>query len=94
MIALYNQFHPQGFEVIAVAMAYDKPNHVVAMTKENKLPYRVVLDINGKHAKAFGRVWATPTTVLIGPDGTVSKSIIGAFDLTAMQTRIQQLLKG
>ena len=94
LITLYNQFHPQGFEVIAIAMTYDKPNHVVTMTKENKLPYHVVLDITGAHAKAFGRVWATPTTVLIGTDGTVSKNIIGAFDLMAMQTRIQQLLKG
>jgi peroxiredoxin len=94
LIALYKQFHSQGLEIIAVAMAYDRPNHVVAMSKANNLPYRVVLDLTGEYAKAFGRVWATPTTVLIAPEGKVSKSFLGPFKLNDMQTRIQHLLKG
>jgi peroxiredoxin len=94
LITLYNQLHPQGLEIIAIAMAYDPPNRVVAMTNEQKLPYHVVLDITSEYARAFGRVWATPTTLLIGTDGTVAKRVIGAFDLTDMQTRIEQLLKG
>jgi peroxiredoxin len=94
LIALYKQFHPQGLEIIAIAMTYDPPNQVVAMTKERKLPYHVVLDITSEYARAFGRVWATPTTLLISPDGTIAKREVGAFDLTDMQTRIEHLLKG
>ncbi len=94
LLALYQQFHPQGLEIIAIAMAYDPPNQVVAMTKERKLPYPVVLDLSSEHARAFGRVWATPTTLLIGGDGTVAKRVVGAFELTDMQNRIQHLLKG
>jgi peroxiredoxin len=94
LIALYRQFHPQGFEIIAIAMTYDPPNRVVAMTNEQKLPYHVVLDITSEYARAFGRVWATPTTLLINPEGAVDKREVGAFDLTDMQTRIEHLLKG
>lgn len=94
LVALYDRFHPQGFEVIAIAMAYDLPNQVVAMTKEQKLPYHVVLDITSEHARVFGRVWATPTTLLIGPDGAIVKREVGMFDLTDMQIRIEHLLKG
>lgn len=94
LIALYNQFHPQGFEIIAIAMPYDPPNRVVAMTNEQKLPYPVVLDINSDFTKSFGRIWATPTTLLISPTGAIAKREVGAFDLTDMQTRIKQLLKG
>jgi peroxiredoxin len=94
LVALYKQFHPNGLEIIAIAMAYDPPNRVVAMTHEQNLPYPIVLDISSEHAKAFGRVWATPTTLLISPDGSVAKRNIGAFDPNDMQTRIEQLLKG
>lgn len=94
LVALYKQFHPKGLEIIAIAMVYDPPNRVVAMTHEQNLPYPIVLDITSEHAKAFGRVWATPTTLLISPDGSVAKRDIGAFDPNDMQTRIEQLLKG
>jgi peroxiredoxin len=94
LIALYDRFHPQGFEIIAITMAYDPPSHVVAMTKERKLPYHVVLDVTSGHAKAFGRIWATPTTLLISPDGAIAKREVGAFDLTEMESRIEHLLKG
>jgi thiol-disulfide isomerase/thioredoxin len=94
LIGLYKKFHPQGLEIIAIAMVYDPPNQVVAMTNESKLPYPVVLDLSSEHARAFGRVWATPTTLLIGGDGTVAKHVVGVFDVTDMQNRIQHLLKG
>lgn len=94
LVALYKQFHPKGLEIIAIAMVYDPPNRVVGMTHEQNLPYPIVLDITSEHAKAFGRVWATPTTLLISPDGSVTKRDVGAFDPNDMQTCIEQLLKG
>ena len=92
LVALYQQFHPQGLEIIAIAMAYDPPNRVVAMANELKLPYHVVLDISSDHAKAFGRIWATPTSFLLGADGMVNKRIVGTFKLADMQDRIGKLL--
>jgi thiol-disulfide isomerase/thioredoxin len=94
LLALYQQYHPQGLEIIAIAMAYDPPNQVVAMTKEQKLPYHVVLDINSEYARVFGRVWATPTTLLVSSDGTVVKHVVGTFDIPDMRSRIEHLLKG
>ena len=94
LITLYKQYHQQGLEIIAIAMVYDPPNRVVTLSKESKLPYHVVLDMTSGHAKAFGRIWATPTTLLIAPNGTVAKHKVGAFDLADMQNRIEQLLKG
>jgi thiol-disulfide isomerase/thioredoxin len=94
LVSLYQQYHPQGLEIIAIAMVYDPPNRVVAIAKEQQLPYRIVLDLTSEHAKAFGHIWGTPTTLLIAPNGTVAKRKVGAFDLADMQTRIEHLLKG
>lgn len=93
LIELYQQYHSQGLEMIAVAMYYDPPNHVVNMTKAKQLPYHVALDLKAEHARAFGGVQLTPTTFLISPEGYITLQKIGQFDLADMQQRIESLLK-
>ena len=45
-VDLYRQFHSKGLEIIAVAMYYDPPNHVLEMTQAKQIPYLVALDLN------------------------------------------------
>lgn len=94
LIDLYTQYHESGLEMIAVAMYYDPPNHVVDMTKAKQLPYNVALDLNSAFAQAFGGVMFTPSTFLIAPDGSVVKKEIGLFNPAKMKTNIESLLKG
>ena len=65
--------------MIAVAMYYDPPNHVVDMTKAKQLPYDVALDLKSELAQAFGDVMFTPSTFLIAPDGSVVLQKKSAF---------------
>jgi peroxiredoxin len=94
LIDLYTQYHASGLEMIAVAMYYDPPNHVVDMTKARQLPYNVALDLNSEHAQAFDGVMFTPSTFLIAPDGSVVTKSLGLFDLAIMKKTIESLLKG
>ena len=94
LIDLYTQYHARGLELIAVAMYYDPPNHVVDMTKARQLPYDVALDLKSELARDFGDVMLTPSTFLIAPDGSVTLRKTGIFDLAEMKTRIESLLKG
>lgn len=90
--ALHTRFSSEGLNIIAVAMHYDRPDNVIAMTKEKRLPYHVALDPLGEAAKAFGNVRLTPTSFLIAADGRVVMQKIGEFNENDMQQRIQQLL--
>ena len=92
LLALYRQFHPDGLEMIAVAMAYDPPSHVVEMTRAKQLPYHVALDLNSAHALAFGDVRFTPTTFLITPEGKIAERSVGVFDYQSWQNRIAAML--
>ena len=94
LIDLYKQYHKQGLEIIAVAMYYDPPNHVIALTKDLKLPYHVALDLASEHAGAFGDVQLIPSTFLINPDGSFALKQTGAFDPAEIKTHIQTLTKG
>jgi peroxiredoxin len=94
LVALYKRYHPQGVELIAIAMTYDPPNHVVELSQAMQLPYPIVLDISGDYALAFGQVRLTPTTFLIAPDGSIAWQHAGLFQLADLQAQIESLLKG
>ncbi len=92
LIDLYKEFSPEGFQIIAVAMDYDPPNHVIAMQKGRQIPYPIVLDIDGSTAKAFGDVRLTPTSFLIAADGRIVKQRIGELDMTDLRNQVRALL--
>jgi thiol-disulfide isomerase/thioredoxin len=94
LIELYQRYHNQGLEIIAVAMAYDRPNHVLDMTKAQQLPYYVALDMQSENAHAFGDVSLTPTTFLIAPDGSIALQKTGLFDLPEMNSQLSKYIKG
>lgn len=85
------EMHTQGLTIVAVAMYYDPPNHVLEFSKARQLPYAVALDMDGAHAQAFGNVQATPASFLIDPDGNIVWHRLGKFDPTDLQNRIRQL---
>jgi thiol-disulfide isomerase/thioredoxin len=94
LIELYQRYHAKGLEIIAVAMAYDPPNHVIDMSKAQNLPYYVALDMQSDNAHAFGDVSLTPTTFLIAPDGSIALQKTGLFELTEMNTQLSLFTQG
>ncbi|MFV1997845.1 MAG: peroxiredoxin family protein [Acidiferrobacterales bacterium] len=94
MNVLYRQLNPKGLEIIAVAMPYDPPTHVVSMATTMKMPYPVALDINADVVRAFGNVKVTPTTFLIGPKGNITWNKPGKFNIDRLGIRIQGLIQG
>ena len=80
--------------MIAVAMFYDPPSHVAAMSKAKRLPYDVALDLQGLHAKTFSNVQLVPTTFLISPQGNVVTRITGTLDVPQLKNTIETLLGG
>jgi len=94
LIELYEDYHARGLELIAVAMYYDPPSHVVAMSEARQLPYPVVLDLKASYARAFGQVALTPTTFLVAPDGRIALQYTGLADNPALKNAIETFLKG
>ncbi|MBD8531725.1 MULTISPECIES: peroxiredoxin [unclassified Massilia] len=93
MVDTYNKFKGQGLEFVAVAMQYDPPNYVLNFTETRKLPFIVALDAGGDIAKSFGDVTLTPTTFVIGKDGTILKRYVGEPDFSEVHALLQKALK-
>jgi len=92
MVETYQQYKNKGFEIVAVAMSYDPPNYVLNFVQTRQLPFPVALDIDGAHARAFGNVQLTPTSFIVGKDGTVLEQKIGELDFVKLKALLDKEL--
>ncbi|MFO7857428.1 MAG: TlpA disulfide reductase family protein [Ectothiorhodospiraceae bacterium] len=91
---LYEEFRPQGFEIVAVAMEYDPEDQVRTMVSEKDMEYPVVLDNGGRIARAFGDIRLTPTTFVLGPDGTILQRRQGLLDVDRLSQDLETMVPG
>jgi len=94
LIKLYKKYTPKGLKIIAVAMPYDRPDHVVEMVKLKNLPYPVALDIDAQIVRSFNNVRVTPNHFLIAPDGSIIKHQIGILDLSKTEKLLLKYFNG
>lgn len=92
MIEAYQQYRNRGFEIVAVAMSYDPPNYVANFVQTRQLPFPVALDVKGEHARAFGDVQLTPTSFLIGKDGSILDQKLGELDFAKLRAQLDREL--
>lgn len=77
LVQIYQRYRVHGFEIVAVAMAYDPPEAVKAFVQRHALPFPVTLDPEQNIANAFGGVEVVPTTYIIDKDGRVQSRTVG-----------------
>jgi len=92
MIATYQTYAPQGFEMVAVAMSYDPAWLVAEYATQKRLPFKVALDIQGELERAFGGIEGTPTSSLISKRGEILEKIVGRPDFERLRRRIEREL--
>ncbi len=90
LVEAYQRNKQKGYETVAVAMSYDRPDFVLNFANKRQLPFPVALDIDGQLAKQFGDVKITPTNILIDEQGKIVKRWVGVPDFA----EIQQLVDG
>jgi peroxiredoxin len=92
LIKTYQQYHPQGFEVIAVAMFYDPPDHVLNYAQKHALPFPVMHDGYGEIAKSFEDVRLTPTSFIMDKQGRVIQRVVGELDFNSLHGLLAEQL--
>jgi peroxiredoxin len=93
MVEMYNKFKKRGLEFVAVAMSYDAPSYVVDYTQTRRLPFKVAYDAGGNMARSFGGIEGTPTTFIIGKDGTIIRRYQGEPTFSELQQLLNNVLK-
>lgn len=93
-IAYQEEYGPQGFDVIAIALKHDPIEYVRNFTESRELPFIVASDSDGEIAKAFGDVRMTPTAFLIDKKGRILKRYLGLYDTAAFKETVEKALRG
>lgn len=94
LIKTYQQYQNRGFELIAVAMSYDPPSHVLNYAQKNALPFPVMHDGYGQIAASFKEVRVTPTAFILDKQGRIISHVIGDLDFGALHKLLNQQLAG
>jgi peroxiredoxin len=89
LITLYKDLQPRDFELIAVAMPYDPPLRVQTFVKNQRVPYPVALDVEGKVMRAFDGVPYVPMAFLISPAGKIVYRQAGKLDIAKVRRIIE-----
>lgn len=92
LIETYRQYRDRGFEVMAVAMAYDPPNHVLNYATSKKLPFPVMHDGYGEIAASFDDVNLTPTAFIIDQQGRIISHVVGELNFNALHAMLDERL--
>jgi peroxiredoxin len=92
LVQLHNKYQAKGFDTLAVAMAYDRPDYVLHFAKTRALPFKVVLDLQGELARNFDKVAVTPTSFLLDKRGHILKRWVGEPDVAALSGLIEKAL--
>ena len=91
LIALNEEFKSQGFSILAIAMAHDKPAHIQSLRVQRQLPYTIVWDSDSTIAQAFNNVRVTPTHFLISPDGKIVMRKIGELNMEQLRKNLYNM---
>jgi thiol-disulfide isomerase/thioredoxin len=88
---LDEQYRDQGLEIVAVAVQETSPDNVQDYADRYELEYTIAFDASADVFDLY-RVFALPTQVFVGPDGTVRQVINGPLTHEAAQARIEEWL--
>ncbi len=77
LVAVHKEFGEKGYQTIAVAMSYDRPDYIETFVKDRGLPFHVIHDKDNAWAKAYGDVAVTPTTFVVDREGRIIKRYVG-----------------
>lgn len=88
----HEKYRARGYETIAVAVSYDRPDRVFDYAEHTKLPFAIALDLQGRAERAFGGVRGTPTSFLLDKEGRIVWRVEGEPDFGELGRRIEKEL--
>ena len=90
-IALQEEFEDQGVTFVGVSLNKDGFSSVRPYAEKMGINYPLVVD-DGSVAPQYGGIRILPSTVLIGPEGTIQHRKVGYFPEEQLRSRLNAML--
>lgn len=93
LVSLYSQWKDYGFNLLSVAVPWDRPDLVKGVVAHYELPFPVTHDREGVSLALVEQFKGTPTNLLIDPQGYVAEVILGMPDFGEVAQQLGKWLK-
>ena len=90
--ALHSDLEEDGLTVIGVALDRKGREVVDPFVDQHEINYPIVVDAEGTAEAEFGPIPGLPTTILVTPDGQITKRVVGIFPTDEMRPTLQDML--
>jgi thiol-disulfide isomerase/thioredoxin len=90
--ALQAELGGDGLRVIGIALDRQGREKVEPFAEKLSIEYPIVIDAEGTAESEFGPIPGLPTTIVVGPDGQITKRVVGIFPVDEMTPRIEEML--
>lgn len=88
LIEIQNEYGDRGLTLVGVSRDEEGASVVEPFAEDMEINYPIVVEKDDQLEEALGTVYALPTTVLISPDGMVTHSIMGLFDMDSLRDQL------
>lgn len=90
--ALHSDLEEDGLTVIGVALDRKGREVVDPFVDQHEINYPIVVDAEGTAEAELGPIPGLPTTILVTPDGQITKRVVGIFPTDEMRPILQDML--
>jgi len=90
--ALHSELEAEGLTVIGVSLDRQGREAVAPFVEKHAINYPIVIDGDGTVEAEFGPIPGLPTTVLVTPDGQVTKRVVGVFPAEKMKPTLREMI--
>lgn len=91
---LHSELKSEGLTVIGVALDRQGREVVAPFVKKQSINYPIVIDTDGTIEAELGPIPGLPTTLLVTPDGQITKRVLGIFPTEDMKPTLREMLSG
>jgi peroxiredoxin len=92
LVETHDRYAARGYETMAVAMSYDRPDYVLQFARARQLPFKVAIDLSEHVANAFDHTQETPTSFLLDRQGRIVKRFVGAPAADTLRAAVEDAL--
>lgn len=82
----------ENLTVIGIALDRKGREVVEPFARKLEINYPIVIDEAGTAEAAFGPIPGLPTTILVSPEGQITKRVVGIFPAEDMKPTLQEML--
>jgi peroxiredoxin len=90
---LHAELGDDGLRIIGIALDRQGRKKVEPFAEKLSIKYPIVIDKEGTAESEFGPIPGLPTTILVGPNGQITKRIVGIFPTDDMRPKLEEMLE-